>query len=291
MANTIEITLPSSMRLEVRPWAAPELVKVGVAARAAKGPSMAHFYDMLTSAWVRTLDPGPYDFPLGDARPERAWGKMLYGDVEDGLKQVRAESSGDVYYIPFACPGCGESDRVVPVPLSEIKQRRLGEEAFKRVKNKQHFEATVAGAQITFDLQYGRHEEEALALLKELKKDKRAAKVDVTLPTRNAASLLESAAVRIDAIDGAKCSPAKRWEWVCSLRTGEVDDLRDAFDEHDCGVDHDHDVTCGSCHQTTVVSVPLVGGRYFFNRPPMRTLSPSSSPTTGPAEPSAAGSP
>jgi hypothetical protein len=293
MANTIEITLPSTMRIEVRPWAAPELVRVGAAARATKGPSMAPFYDMLTAAWVSTIDPGPYTvFDVGSGpKPERPWTRMLYGDIEDGLKQVRAESSGDVYYLPFDCPVCGEQDRVVPVPLSELKQRKLSDEARARVASGKRFEATVAGAKITFDLQYGRHEDEALELLKALKKapGDRYARRDTTLKTRNAPSLLESAAVRIATIDGEPKRDLERWEWVCSLITGEVDDLRDAFDAHECGVDHDHDVTCGSCHHTTTVSVPLVGGRYFFNRPSTRILSLSSSPTAGEDRPGEVG--
>jgi hypothetical protein len=278
--DTFEVALPSTLRIEAKPWSSTELVKLGAAARGARGSGggLAPMFDMLSRAWVRTLDPGPYDLPVGDARPERPWRNMLVGDVLVGLKEVRARSSGDLYYLPFECPRCGEDDRIVAVPLSELGTRPLSDEARAKVKNREPFTAHVAGVDVSFDLQYGRHDEEAAALLAQVKADRHLSRAVVG---RSAHSLIEAAAVRVRALDGRERPALERWEWVASLRLEDVDDLRDAFDAHDCGVETDHEVLCESCQRRSRVDVPLLTGRWFWQRPDSKTLARCSSSTSG----------
>lgn len=276
--DTFEVHFPSTLRIEAKPWLSTELVKLGTAARSARGGSgLAPMFDMLTRAWVRTLDPGPYRFTVGAAKPERPWFEMLTGDVLVGLKEVRARSSGDKYYLPFDCPRCGEDDNLVAVPLSELKVRPLSDEALRKVRSREPFKARVADVEVAFDLQYGRHDEEAAALLAKVKEDKRLGRRVVG---RGAHSLIEAAAVRVRALDGQERPAIERWEWVASLRTEEVDDLRDAFDEHDCGVDTEHQVLCQACQRRSRLDVPLLTGRYFWQRPDQKTISRSFSSTS-----------
>lgn len=278
--ETFEIELPSRMIIEASPWLSPDLTRLNKTARANRGATLAPFYDAISWRWRRTLASGPYGdvFKVGDAKPERPWKRMLMGDVLAALKEMRAQSADDTYWIPFTCPRCGDDDKLVAVPLSELKLKRLSDEAFAKVSAGDPFSATIAGRTIGFDLQFGRHADDAQELLDSLKRDKRNAKLDSTLFTRSTPSLLEDAAVRIRSIDGVAKSAPERWAWVCSLKFGQVSDLRDAFDEHDCGVSTDHDVQCTACERMSTIDVPLVAGRYFWTRPTPELILRSSSP-------------
>jgi len=142
----------------------------------------AQLDELLTSCWLETLDPGPYEEPLD-------WSKVLQGDRFFVLLMVRALSYGPEYAFSVTCESRGCRGRIHwELDLTQLPVRPLSDESRARFLAGNVFETTLPGAlaRATFHLATGADE-------------RRMAQSRKAAGDRPLTTLL---AARLDAIDG-----------------------------------------------------------------------------------------
>ena len=200
----------------------------------------AQLDELLSSCWLETLDPGPYEDPLD-------WSKVLQGDRFFVLLMVRALSYGPEYAFAVTCESRGCRGRIQwELDLTQLPVRTLSEESRARFLAGNVFETTLPGAlaRATFHLATGADE-------------RRMAQSRKAAGDRPLTTLL---AARLDGIDGVE--PREKAKFIEDLAMSDVRHLLAEFDRVDCGVETTIEVECPDCGTRHELELPFEQG--FF---------------------------
>lgn len=260
---------PSGLVADVRKIKGSELVKLAESTDDA-GPD-GGFGHVLSGCWLRTLDPGPYSFvSAGDAKPP--WSRLLKGDTLHAFVFLRSISmpNGDDYDFPVQCEECKKRYDWT-IKLSELEVKRLPPESVENVRAGKPFETRLGdGRLVKFNLQTIAQEEPLTKLMRQQK--------------RKTGTMIDTIVAQVVSIEGVKPDIRNRWQFVSELDMDELYNLREAFDEADCGIETSFETRCTnrSCRWEQDVNLPL--GKTFFapkrKRQEQREEDPSDEPST-----------
>ncbi len=261
------IELPSGLKGEARKIRGSEAIELAERAGDPKGNSLG---SILGGCWLRTVDPGPYDH-AAEGRREVDWDRALKGDLLAGLLQLRAASvpstrevkasdpwPGARYEFRVQCErvGCRKTyPWVILDVVKDLPVRTLSAASAARVRSGEKFSATAVDADgvehaLTYDLMLPEQDPVLRTMLKQL--------------NRKRVTAVESLATQTRTVDGAAKSPAVRQAFFRDLDLGELNRLRDLYDESDCGVTVEVLTECQEpdCGWEQVTSLPF--GRTFW---------------------------
>ncbi len=233
---TIDILCPSGMAGTVRGLRVTEANKIASATRRKRHEMID---GVMSDCWEKTADAGPYGFST-DGKPD--WDKVLTGDQQYVLMQVRIATYGGEYSFPVQCdnPQCREKFEWV-LDLSEIPVQKMAEDDFEQFKQENKFEAVIGGRRYTFHLPTGKGVKRAEKLRPQYRNDK------YTLALR----------LRLLAIEGVESNDMGKH--IDAMGMGEVMELIGECDDHDCGVDGDLEIECPECGTIMDITLPFEG--------------------------------
>lgn len=196
---------------------------------------------ILSSCWLRTIDPGPYAIPE-DGKPD--WSKVLIGDRLYVFMRIRAATFGEEYAFPVLCESCRERFEW-EVKLCDLPIKPLPEASKSALANGGRIETYLRdGKKAWFKLMTGADEVRAARIVRQ-----QPGKV-----------LLTALGARIVEIEGVK--PEDRMRFLDDLDFGEANDIIRVLDEHDGGVETSLEVECTHCFASQEVRLPF--GREFL---------------------------
>jgi hypothetical protein len=241
--STIE--LPSGMSFEAKRLNVKGMAKMGGSTK-----NLTAYNDLLADCSGAVVDPGPYDFKVGQPVD---WKTALTGDRIAALLKLRSHTFGSTYEVGFQCPVMRCRHRwSQDLNLDELPYRHLTEEARAAFSAGNRYETTLPcdGRRVWFKLSNGAIEEQM---------NKRIGRGEDELHTLLLTRIIEIEGVEklnkrhfIEGMDGQDCI-----------------ELINLFDEQDCGVTTTLDVECPKCLYITEVELPL--GEEFF-RPKKKSL-------------------
>lgn len=211
--------------------------------------------------WLTTIDPGPYRIvTAGDAKPE--YKRILKGDIIYSLLRLRASSvktpdstpgpwgPGDPYAFDVQCGASGCRKRYGwELLLSQLKRKELSEASRKTLNEGGVFETTVGGRRYTFQLQTPAIDEPMVKLRGQQK--------------RKSASIVDTLTAQTITVEGLKSNDIRsRWNYIADLDNLELQELQEAYEDADCGIDTEIQTQCVHCRRIEDIELPL--GRSFF---------------------------
>ncbi len=239
----IDIKCPSGMVGKIRALKVKDEV-LFTDGRLAKSGKLIE--EMVRKCWLELISPGPYDFENGSI----TWGKILQGDSFWLFLQARKLTYGHLYPVTVDCSSCGNpTDDEIDLNLLEMKT--LPEAAIKSL---------TTGEPMTTKLADGREVKFRLLLAEDDSFIQNFQEIHEL--TQKRASLLR----RLVLVEGI--NPREQMAMVTFLQemdSGDADDLEDAVEELDCGVDTDVLITC-KCGGETVMPLPLQATFFRKNR-------------------------
>ena len=201
-------------------------------------------YQVLSSCWESTSDPGPYAF--GDSKPD--WDSVLQGDISYLLMMIRQATHGPEYSFKVQCDVEYCRHRFEwQLNLNDLPVQMMTDEHRAQFAEKNEFHAVVGGQKYTFILPTGGTA-------------KRAARVSTG---KRGNKLSFSLRMRITGIEGVESNDLTKR--IVDMEISDLMPLIDVFDEHDCGVDGTLDVECEECGGVQEMQVPFEG-EFFFPR-------------------------
>ena len=251
MSTRTEIfDLPSGAKIEFRGLTLKEENLLA----SARGRKQETALDRVLSACVVEVhDPGPYK-NLGQS-PD--WDKMLQGDRFVAMVKLRVISyrEGEEYSFRAQCPDCGARSEQTVNLNTELPITPLSEEARAAMSSEEPFTIEIAGKTVTFSLSYGSHA-------------KRFEKLREQNPKRPMAAALRS---RILDVEDLERRDIMNWldgeaGGFDGLTSDEAEDLRDALDQVDCGIDTEVEVECPKCWSSFALSLPFDDGFFLPRR-------------------------
>jgi hypothetical protein len=250
----LTITLPSGCQADIRPIKIAE-ENVLASAYGHGSAQVARGLERVLAACVTGIpEPGVYaEFiqPGGAAD----WRRMLAGDKFVAMLELRKISYRDGAKFTIydsECPaGCPSADYEIDLD-ADIIRRELDADSADHFRANLPFEASVAGKAVTFNMVTGATEDMVQKLQQQHPERKiscamRARIVDVDGVDRRDI---------LDWLDGAN-GTSKKFE---GLTSQEGEELRDIFDQHECGIDTDVPIECMHCGRTYTVPLPFDGG-------------------------------
>lgn len=263
------ITLPSGLVGEARKIRGSEAIELAERAMTPNGNSLG---SILRGTWQNTIQPGPYSH-AEKGKPGVDWDRVLKGDLLAGLLTMRAASiphprsldpawPGARYEFRVQCEKCKKPyEWVVNDIVKDLPRRTLSPESVEKLRAGEPFTATAIDAdgrphELTFDLMLPEQDAVLRTLMKQLQ--------------RKRATAVESLATQTRSIDGQPKSVAARQAFFRELDLGELNRLRQVFDDADCGVDIDLLTTCEDPDCAWPQEVTLPFGRTFFRPDPER---------------------
>lgn len=191
-------------------------------------------------------DSGPYGF-----EGKVNWLEVLQGDTFYALMKARIETWGPDLQYTINCPTCRCVTRL-EVNLEDFAFKPLPPSSLPHVKDPKGTPLAVklphSGKRVEFRLLRGKDERKLQKLQKE------------------SASNLSSALIRyrVSTIEGI--NPAELSEYIRQEMSGrDVQFLRAAFDEHDCGVDTETQFECDTCNNVWIDDL-RIGKDFLFPR-------------------------
>lgn len=249
-ARTEVFDLPSGAKIEFR---ALTLREENILASARGRKQESALDSVLSACVVQIVDAGPYR----DLGQRVDWDKMLQGDRFVAMVKLRVISyrEGETYSFMTQCPECGQRSEQSVNLNTELPIQPLSEEARDALVNDTPFTVEVGGSKITYSLSYGAHA-------------KRFEKLREQNPKRPMAAALRS---RILEVDGIEKRDIMNWldgeaGGHDGLTSDEAEDLREAFDRVDCGIDTEVEVECPKCWASYVLSLPFDDGFFLPRR-------------------------
>ncbi len=249
-AKTEIFDLPSGAKIEFR---ALTLKEENILA-SARGRKMESALDrVLSSCVIGIHDKGPY----AEIGENPNWDKMLQGDRFVAMIRLRCISyrDGEEYSFMSQCPECGKRGEQSVNLTEELTVRDLSDEVKATMADETPFKVEIAGSNVTYSLSYGAHAK-AFERLREQN------------PKRPMAAALRS---RILEVDGVENRDIMNWldgekKGFTGLTSDEAEDLRDAFDIADCGVDTEVELECPKCWAAFVINLPFDDGFFLPQR-------------------------
>ncbi|KKN87419.1 hypothetical protein LCGC14_0258740 [marine sediment metagenome] len=228
--NTIEVPCPSGMILEGRAFETEDL-KVFNDKQLSKQSVITGEAALANRLVVRVVDRGPYLFD-GTKPP---WGEnVLYGDLFLFLVRSRAFVRGENYDYDIQCPATG-CRKMIPwgLPLDKMPVQMLCDESKEMLRNNENrcsVHLTECDTTVYFQLLDGK-----------VHKRQRRYTADFTddIHVVYAARLVE--------VEGEAPSDEAFVRFVAKLSPNDFDQLEDAMEDADCGMDSAFDVQCNEC--------------------------------------------
>jgi len=207
--------------------------------------------EVLERCTAEVVDPGPYQFL--DAHGKADWHRMCAGDRIKAMLELRKLSytDGEVYTVEnVTCPCSYVWDHDFNID-EDLTYQPLSEESAELLREGKPFEVKIDNRLVQFRLQSGETEE----LFDKLKRQK---------PGRKMAAGLRS---RIVGVEGLEARDIMDWldgnngqsEKYPGLSSDDAEQLRDAFDAADCGVDTEVEAECPDCGRFVRFDLPFDG--------------------------------
>lgn len=229
------VTLPSGLSGEIRGLKGKEAKLLTDQVAVKRG---IYVDQILNACWTRTLDPGPY--PESE-KPD--WSKVLNGDRFAALIQFRALTFGSDYTFKTPCTSCGEPITITLDVSKELACKPLSAADRQCFISGNRFTVTFKGKKIVFRLPIGEDEQKA----------SRGSVDTMYLATLNS---------RIYEIEDVPV--LEKLQFLEEAPLGDLMELQNMFDEHDCGVETDLlGIDCPSCGATQE-SVKIPFGAAFL---------------------------
>jgi len=236
--------LPSGAKVELRAMtvADEDLVTSGKSNRQSKMIGA-----LLDACCLRVVDPGPYGSLAEGDKPD--WNKVLGGDRFAAFIYLRTISfrDGTLYDFETQCPACGKRGEYRVNLLEELPVQELSEESAAVFERGGTFNIEIGGKTVSYRHALGSDED-------------RFEKLQEQYPDRVSSCALRT---RIKKIEGL--SESEFLNWLSELTSDEAEDLRDAMDENDCGMDTEIEITC-RCGFTSVLDVPFDASLFLPGR-------------------------
>ena len=234
--STSIFPLPSGAQIELRPMTVAD---ENTLASTKKRHMTRALNKLLDACCLRVVDSGPYA-KLGQ---KTDWPNMLQGDRFAALLKLRAISypDGAKYVFDARCPACGKRFEWEVDLEEELEWYELDEEGVERLQSGKPYATSVAGKKVLFNNAFGRDEERFEKLLEQH-------------PGRMSSVSME---VRIKEVEGMKRTDVL--DWLDGLTAGEAEQLREAFDDVECGVDTEIEIECPNqlCRHSYAVELPF----------------------------------
>ena len=210
--------------------------------------------ELCKRAWVRLIDPGPYEF--NDNNIE--WNKILQGDAYWLFFQVRKISYGPIYEFTYKCDQCNTLVRHELNIDTDLDVNELSDESKAIFKNGQYFEVQSPDNKLVqFRLLTAGDE----------------TKVNRLVESREMTPRQASAALSMISVEGLEAKDSRDFaRYIESMTPGDFDILCERMEEYECGVDTDIIVMCSnkSCGVEDVILLPLQIS--FFQSRKMKSL-------------------
>lgn len=207
--------------------------------------------EIVTSCAVSVEDPGPYPFLEIGNRPN--WMEMANGDYFETCLKLRGLSykEGSKIEVDLQCsqPSCKHAFSWEVDLVEDLVYQPLPEESKEKIKNGEPFEVVIGGKKVQYTLALGKTEGIAARYIEQY-------------PKRSMAAKLRS---RIISVEGVSSKDILDWldgqgkSEYPGLTADEGEDLRDAFDRVDCGVDTTVEVECPKCREWFEFVLPFTG--------------------------------
>jgi hypothetical protein len=241
--------LTSGLQVELRQLKLAEENILANARKSKRSQMNKVLSQVLSKCTVSTVDSGPYNF-TGDV----PWDKVLSGDKVDAMLSLRKISykDGDKLFVPDVfCPSC-RSRFAWEVDLEEdLSYQKLPEESFEKLKNGTPFEVDISGHKVLFELTSGEQE----ARYEKLKKQN---------PNREMSAGLRSRIIDVVPPSGDKLARKDIMNWLDGnsgdfdgLTSDDGEELRDAMDSVDAGVDLEVEALCSDCGGPVTFDLPF----------------------------------
>lgn len=243
-------TLPSGLRVEMR---GITLAEENILASGGRGDDAEKLDRVFAACWRSTEDPGPYRTSATEAPP---WGDLLQCDRFVLMLALRRLSyrDGHLFEVEVYHDECDSRFQWEVDLAKDLPVRMLDADAIGRVRNGIPFETTVAGKVVKYRLPTSRD----LKLTERLQDE---------FPDRMMAATLRA---RIVEVEGIETRDIMDWldgsngasEKYRGLDADDAEDLRDAYDRVDGGIDTEVEVQCrkASCRKTFLFTIPFGQG-------------------------------
>ncbi len=246
--------LPSTATIEFRQVKLAEENLLSAASKSRRGNVNKTLSAIMTKCTVGVVDPGPYSFLEPGGVPD--WDKMARGDRFASMLNLRCISyrEGHLYEAELRCPSsmCGHKfDWEVNIAEDLIRQQ-MPASSVEKLKNGEPFEVIIAGKKVMYAIALGKTEDTYDRLC-------------MQYPGRDMAAAMRA---RIIGVDGVK--PSEIMDWLdggndasdckySGLTSDDAEDMRDAFDRVDGGVDTTLEAECPKCRAWFEFDLPFSG--------------------------------
>lgn len=246
--------LPTKTQIEFRQIMLAEENIIATTRQSRKGNMEEALDEVMTRCAVRIIDPGPYSFLEIGGKPD--WKKMAKGDRFASMIDLRCLSykDGHLYEAELRCPSttCGKKFGWEINLETDLIRQDTPDESLEKIKNGEPFYVEIAGHKISYTIAYGKTEETFDTLTHQY-------------PDRDMSSAFRSRIVDIEGIaprdfmdwlDGNNGDPKCKYP---GLSSEEAEDLREAFDVIDGGIDTSMEAECPHCRGWFDFSLPFSG--------------------------------
>lgn len=234
------VVCPSGLKGEIRPLRVSEILAMQDPKLLRNGTVFNH---VVANCWLNTIDVGPYSF---DPTKPPPWPQLLHADKISAIRAIRAITGGQDYEFDMRCsnPGC-DHRYVWVVNLHDIKTRPIPEDTLQRVKLRQSFFVELPDAKVEFRQLINADD---ATMIKYVNDGHQAT---------TAGMLCRILGVRVDG-DRILTEIADIAEWLADLDVVAYDDLENAFDATDGGLDLRSEAECPRCSNRENVIIPLL---------------------------------
>lgn len=245
------ITLPSSAQIKFRQLMMSDENTLADALKNKRSELDTVLTQILTDCAVSIIDPGPYDFlEVGD-KPN--WELMSKGDRFVAMLELRCMSykEGHILEVDLHCQDISCKNAFSwEVNLNEdLVRQDLPEESIKTIKEGQAFEVVIDGKKVHYTIALGKTEK----LVEKFAEQYRGR--DMAAGIRARIIKVEGVETRdiMDWLDGEGKTDFP------GLTADDAEELRDAFDRVDCGVDTTLEAECPKCRDWSEFVLPFTG--------------------------------
>lgn len=244
--------LPSGVKIEMRQvMVAEENYLAGIAKRGG-GPVERGLMEVLDKCTIGIVDSGPYKFLEIGGKAD--WKQMIRGDMFSVLVQLRSITYTNGQHLEFEqrCPNpvCKKKFAAQLDLFEDLLWRDMPQESLEKLQSGGLFEVVIDGKKVEYTLAFGRTEELYGVLIEQN-------------PDRDMSCGLRA---RIATVEDLK--PHQYLNWLdgnngdenCEfpgLTSQDGEDLREAFDIVEGGIDTSVEVHCPKCQEVFDVNVPF----------------------------------
>lgn len=233
------VTLPSGMSGLVTALKGRSMRLLGDKQAMRSGLFLDKIFD---SCWSETISPGPYAF---QGRPD--WSKVLLGDRQYLLVQIRAKTFGPMFAFQVRCPNPNCNARFEhDLDLTELPVKTLSEEASRSfVDGGNVLEGQMPGEDRTFRFKLYTGADEIKA-------------IKMSGATTDPLSVLKARVLEIEGLDARGKDlffEDADWDVLYALLA--------EMDRFDCGIETKIQVYCPDCSEEVSLEIPFGSGGFL----------------------------